>query len=342
MDYSGLIKLLKLLDELEGITDKTIRKNKIHRISALSAYLYYTGVLNNDYFSNVVDFIRSDLEEDKSYIIERDKVIDDLLNNNMLLNNFFRSTLMIYWKYNIKTIEDNINIDIEKEFNDFIKYMNLSKLYNDLKSNNCISNKADKLKHSICIDAQDESYIVLKSKNPFYEYLDLSHEIAHAYENKVLSKYNRTFDAPYNIELLSITFNRIFIEYLYLIEKINDDEYNILLNNFEDNYYNFLRISLFISDGICSNQYKISDYDISIFLESDIINRSLTDYNYAIGRIGSFYLFNEWQKSDTRFIKEIPNIIDDIYHMDINSLIKFCSSDTFVMQNELSKCFKKR
>ena len=341
MNNDSLIKLLNLVREVTVITDKNTRKNKIHHITAYGAYLYYTGVINNDDFNQVISYIKNDIEEDKLYVIERDNIINELLTNNMQLNNFFRNILNIYWQYNIKELNDNINIDIEKEFNDFMKYMNCSKLYNYLKNNNCISNKTN-LKHSICLDDRDNSYIILKNQNSFHEYLDLSHEIAHAYENRVLSKYNRNFDAPYNIELLSITFNRIFIEYLYLLDKINDNEYNILLNNFDDNYYNFLRISLFISDSINSNCYKISDYDISIFRETDIINCSLSDYNYALGRVGSFYLYNEWLKNDTRFIKEIPSIIEDIYYMNIPSLIKYCNSDTRVIYNELSKCFKKR
>ena len=134
----------------------------------------------------------------------------------------------------------------------------------------------------------------------------------------------------------------MFIEYLFQNNKITKEEYNILLNNFELNYYSFTRLSLFISDSINFRDYSINDYDISIFCEDEVISRSLTDYNYAIGRIASLKLFDEWKKDDYLFIKNIPNLVDDIYHLSIKDIVNIFGNSEEILDNELSKNLVKK
>ena len=336
MNNEGLIELLRLIKEVNNIHDNNIKCDMIHHISAYGAYLYYTGEISNNDFTNAINCIKDDIE-DRFYYEERNKYIDILLKNNGLLNNFFKKYLNIYWKYSFNDITDYINVDIEKEFNDFLKYVNCYKLYTLIKEKKQISNKSNILRHSICLDNREDSYIILRNKNKFHEYLDLSHEMAHVLENNLLSKYKRCFDSPYNVEILSITFNRMFIEYLFQNNKITKEEYNILLNNFEFNYYAFTRLSLFISDSIDFRDYSINDYDIAIFCEDEVINRSLTDYNYAIGRVAALKLFDEWEKDDFLFIRNIPNLVDDIYHLSIKELVNVFGNNEEILDNELSK-----
>lgn len=341
MNNEKLVELLKLIQEVNNIDTKEIKRDILHHISAYGAFLYYTGVISNKDFIKAVNSIKNDIE-DKLYYEERNNYIEILQENNHLLNSFFRKSLVTYWNYQIKEQTDDTNIDIKNDFIKFLKYLNCYDLYNLIDKKGQIAKDSKILKHSVCLDNRLDSYIILKNKNTFYEYLDLSHEIAHALENKILSKYKRCFDSAYNAEILSITFNRIFIEYLYQNNRINYEKYIILLNNFETNYFNFIRLSLFISDSIYSGYYNINDYDISIFCESDIVNLSLTDYNYAIGRIWAFKLFSEWEKNDTKFIKEIPRIVEYIYHAKLKELINNVDNSDLLINNELSKNFIKK
>lgn len=341
MNNRELIELLNLIKEVNTVDDKKLKTDMIHHISAYGAYLYYTGLISNNDFTNAINCIKDDLE-DKLYYEERNKYIDILLKNNNLLNSFFKKYLHIYWKYSFNEATDYINVDIENEFNNFLKYVNCYKLYVLIKEKKQISNKSNILSHSICLDNREDSYIILRNKNVFHEYLDLSHEMAHVLENNLLSKYRRCFDSPYNVEILSITFNRMFIEYLFQNNKITKAEYNILLNNFELNYYSFTRLSLFISDSINFRDYSINDYDISVFCEDEVISRSLTDYNYAIGRIASLKLFDEWKKDDYLFIKNIPNLVDDIYHLSIKDIVNIFGNSEEILDNELSKNLVKK
>ena len=341
MNNKYLIELLRQIKEVNNINNRHIKIEKIHHISAYGAYLYYTGLINSFEFTNAITCIKNDLEE-ISYQEESDIYINYLLDDNLLLNDLFRKHLMIYWKYRISQEESEINIDIENEFNEFLKYMNCYELYNNINKKNNISYNSKILKHSACLDDRDNSYIIIVNKNKFYEYLDLSHEIAHAYENKVLSKYKRYFESPYNVEILSITFNRIFIEYLHENGKISYNDYVSILSDFETNYYYFIKSSLFISDSIIEGYYDIKDYDISIYHEENIINKSLTDYNYAIGRICAFKLLDDWQKDDILFIRNIPNLINEIYHMNISDIVKSYGNNSEIINNELNKVFKKK
>lgn len=341
MNNKYLIELLKLIKEVNFLTDKDTKMDKVHHISTYGAYLYYIGAISNNDFTNAIMSIKNDIE-DLRYYEERKVIINNLLDNNLLLYDAFVRNLSCYWKYIIKEKKDNINIDIEKEFIDFLKYINCYDLYHNIKENDKISYQSNILKHSICLDDRDQSYIIIKSKNSFYEYLDLSHEIAHALENKLLAKYKRCFDSPFNSEILSITFNRMFIEYLYWNNKISKEEYLTILGNFETNYFYFIRSAIFISDSIKSGNYKIYDYDINIFCDDKIDNRSLTDYNYAIGRICAFKLINEWMNNDHLFIKNIPNLVDDLYHSSIKELLDNYGNNSPIIEKELSKNFIKR
>ena len=285
--------------------------------------------------------IKNDVEDLKYYEI-RNKLINDLLDNNVLLYNFLVNNLKYYWCYIIEKQNDDINIDIEKSFIDFLKYVNCYDLYHSIKSKDQIAFQSNILKHSICLDNRDDSYIIIKNKNSLYEYLDLSHEIAHALENKLLAKHKRCFDSPFNSEILSITFNRMFIEYLYQNNIISKEEYLIILGNFEAIYFCFIRSAIFMSDNINMGNYIINDYDINIFIDEKIDNRSLTEYNYAIGRIGAFKLFDEWLKNDSLFIKNIPTLVDDLHHCGIKELLDNYDNNGLIIEKELSKNFIKR
>ena len=82
---------------------------------------------------------------------------------------------------------------------------------------------------------------------------------------------------------------------------------------------------------------------VSAYVVSDekVINRSLTDYNYAIGRIVSFHLFDRWMQNDKEFIKDIPEITMHLHNLKIRDLVNKYG-DLNVANEELAKTFTKR
>ena len=338
---NNVVELLHLICDANKTIDEFALLEKLHHIFSYGSFLYYTGKISYEEFLNACYSINCNDQYIK-YDEERMKNINLLLDNNYILNNLFRNNIINYWKYDINKQDDNIDLDISKEFIEFLKYANFYELYLRIKNSNHIGYSVDCLDHSVCLDDRKLSYIVLHNNNSFNNYLELSHEMAHAYENSVLSKYQRCFELPFNSEILAITFNRIFIEYLYQNNKINHEVYLKLLSDFEINYYNFLKVSLYISNSIESGLYNIRDYNISIFRESNVENFSLADYNYAIGRICSFKLFDDWLKSDRIFINKLPQLIDDLYHMNIFELVYIYGDNNDIMHKELSKNFSKK
>ena len=149
----------------------------------------------------------------------------------------------------------------------------------------------------------------------------MSHEIAHAYENMIMKDYKTYFESSYNVEIFSILFNRIFMNYLIDNNYFSFEEKNLLINNFEVNYYNFIFQSYFITEIIKSNNYKLYDYELIINIPTKQLSCDLTNHNYALGSIISLYLLNTWRKSDTSFINNLPKIIKDIRYMSLEELL---------------------
>ena len=340
MENVYLDELIGLVYEINNTKNRRRKCEKILRFSSYGAYLYYTGRINSIEFDCIIKKINNDVEE-KYYNRERNKCVRELYKNNDILFDFFREMALVYQKYEIEAKDDDFNKNIYKDLIEFMKYMNCYDIFLKLKDMRHISQETSRLDHSICIDNRDESYIILKNKSFFHNCLDLSHEIAHAYENTILKNRKKYFDSNYNVEIMSITFNRIFIEFLYQKGSITKEEKICLLNNFELNYNNFTDWSLFISAAMMTKHFDIFDYDISIFTDEKVINRSLTDYNYAIGRIVSFHLFDEWKKNDRDFIKSIPDMTEHIRNLKIRDLVNKYG-DLSVANRELAKTFVKR
>ena len=340
MEKESFQRLLSMVQNANKIYNKNDKCEAIHKIVAYGSYIYYTGEISNKEFNEALRDVHNDFI-DECYYTERNKCLDELLENNKMLNEFFKEVFLCYSNFNLNIINENINKKIKKEFIDFLKYFNCYDLFCKLKDNNCIAYQSKVIRHSVCIDNRELSYIVIKPSNSFHQYLDLVHEFGHAYENKILSNYRKYFDLSYSSEIISIIFNRIFIEYLFINEAITKEEYLKLLANFELCYYQFVHTSLFITNSIKSGYYKIGDFDISIFCDDDIVNHSFTDYNYAIGRIICFKLFNDWEKNDLDFIKQLPKLIVDINSMDIVGLIKNYGN-TNLIKNEFTKTLIKK
>ena len=334
-------KLLKMINEANKVDSLKKKCEYMFKLTSYASFIYYSGYVNKKEYNQAMSKIIFDPCEEK-YYKERNTIIYDLITHNTLLNNFFQNILSLYHGYQLEKMDDSqIDKNIEKHFIDFLKYMNCYDLYEDLNNKKMISYASPILDYSICINNRDDSYIVVIEKDNFFRYLTLSHEIAHAFENKILRKKRKYFDASYNTKIVSITFNRIFMEYLFQNNALSSDEFQIIKNNFEVNYFNFLEWSFLISEAIKYNAFDINDYDINLYIKNHPTTRSLTDYNYSLGSICSFKLFEKWQQNDVDFLNDLPDILRDIDKMSLVKLVNTFNNEKIITQ-ELEKTLIKK
>ncbi len=333
-------KILKMIDEINEITDIDEKKEAIYLLTSYCTYLYYCGYITENQY--MYSLLRLDEDpEELAYVSERDNTIKELVNNNKLLNNYYKDALKIYNDNFIpKKTDYQHSIRMNEFFQDFLAYMNCDKLYDSLllKKNISFNSIID---HSVCVNARENSYIVINEKKSFNRYFVMSHEIAHAYENYVMKDIKSYFDISYNTEIFSILFNRIFMEFIIENKILDIEEERIMVNNFEANYYNFLMQALFITEIIYSKNYSFFDYDILLKSKKYAINCSLTDHNYALGSLISLQLLNDWRNNDTLFIKELPELIKYIRSLNLDELVNNFNNKEIVT-SELKRLIKSK
>ena len=319
MENIYLKKILLMIDKINKMPDEE-KVEAIYRLFSYCAYIYYQGLISQKEYIYLMSKLENDPEEE---LYEQDKniVIKELIDNNSLLSSFYKKYLDVYNNIFIPKESDFVyNVSIYKEFREFLKYMNCENLYYGLLSKKKISFNSI-LDHSICINDRYDSYILINESNMFGRYFAMSHEIAHAYENRLLCDRKSYFESTYSAEITSILFNRIFFEFIKESNVLDQCNIDNLINKFEVNYYNFLLQSLFITEVVNSNKYNIYDYEINMVAKNVRINCNLTDHNYAIGSIISLKLLNEWRNNDHLFIKELPELVKSIRSAKLDELI---------------------
>ena len=321
MENKYVSELILTVGKINKLNNKNEKIEAIYHLTSYAAFLNYCGKITFKDYAYIVLRLTDDPWE-KAYDKERDMVIHELFKNNILLGNYYKNHMLLYNKNNFipKEAEYSFKIRIYKEFREFLKYMKCDKLYNHLLRNHRISFSSTH-DNSLCLNDRDESYILIIEKNPFDRYFVMSHEIAHAYENMIMKDFKTYFERGYNTEIFSLLFNRIFMNYLIDNNCFSIEEKNLLINNFEYNYYNFIFQSYFITEMIKSSKYIVDDYELIINIPANQIVCDLTNHNYALGSIISLYLLNKWRKSDTIFINNLPNQIKDIRHMNLSELL---------------------
>ena len=340
MGSNYLNELLEMITKINDMTDINEKVESIYRLSSYCSYLYYSGSISRKEFLLAIDNIKDDPEE-KLFERDRDNALNEIIFNNDLIDGYYRKYIDIYNNTFIP-IDNGIVIDanIYKLFRDFLRYMGCEDLYFSLLGKKKISFKSI-LDHSVCINDRFDSYIVVSEKNKFDRYFSMSHEIAHAYENRIMCNYKSYFESTYNSEILSILFNRIFKEFISNKGILTNEDMNSLNIKFEANYYNFLLQALFITEIVATGRYKIFDYDLNMQIKNITINCNLTDHNYAIGSVISLILLNEWRKNDRLFISKLPETIKEIRNMNLGELLKLFDRETMV-EDEIKRLIIKK
>ena len=318
-----LNKLNKMIENVNRIDNFKKRCELSYKISSYGSFIYYSGYISKDEFNKAMNKIINDPIEEL-YYKERNREIYKLVSNNDTLNMFYYKVLSLYPNSNNEIVNNySINKNIYNEFVEFLKYINFYSLYKELDSKHMISYTSNVLGYSICINNHNDSYIVMHENNQLNKYITLVHEISHAFENRILRKKRKIFDTCITSEIISITFARIFIEYLNENNVLKNDEINIIKNNLEINYLNFIKWAFLITESIKYNAFDINDYDINLYIKNNETTRSLTDHNYSLGFIASFFHLNNWKNDDVNFLKNLPDMIHMIDNMDLSEIIDF-------------------
>ena len=335
MGNNYINELLQRVDKINKMANNTEKVESIFRFSSYCSFLYYRGDISQKEFIYAIDSIAEDTEE-VLFFRDREKTLNEIIDNNDLINDYYKKYIEIY-NNNFIPIDRGLVIEknIYKTFREFLKYMGCENLYYGLLAKKKISFKSI-LDHSICINDRYDSYIVVSEKNNFDRYFSMSHEIAHAYENRIMCNDKSYFESIYNSEILSILFNRIFKEFIINKKLLNEEEMNLINMKFEANYYNFLLQAIFITEIVLTGKYKIMDYDLNMKIKNISINCNLTDHNYAIGSIISLNLLNEWRKNDRLFIQRLPDTIKEIRNMSLSELLKNFDNEN-VFEDEVKR-----
>lgn len=336
-----LNNLLKMINKLNHMKNANIKDEYTKEIIAYALFIYYSGYITDNEFNEAISNISLN-SYTTMYTKEKNETICDLINSNNILNDFYRKTLLLYYNYRLE--EKNIvslNKNIKEYFLSFLKYMNCYDLYCDIVSKKRISYTSPVLNDSICIGNKSNSYIVINEADGLYRYISLVHEIAHALENKTLKTRKKHFDMPYVSETMSITFSRIFLEYLKENNVLSSNDLNCIKINFEINCHRFIEWSFLMTEAVREGNFTISDYNINILLDGVKATRSLTDHNYSLGSVFSVSLLNMWRKNEKAFISDIPSMLYYLNQMDLKDLINFFDKhDSF--EKELSRTLIKK
>ena len=336
-----LKELIKMINKTKRITNYQKKCESLYQLSAYASFIYYSGKITGKEFNDAMNNIGVDASE----ILYREQShlsADNLILNNDLLHNFYNNNLLLYQKYQLEK-EDilDVNYDIKPFFIDFLKYMHCYDLYCKLNDKKMISYNSPVLNYSVCIGNRRDSYIIIHEKDELYRYITLAHEIAHAYENSILNKRRQYFDVPYTAEIISLTFNRIFMSYLENNNILPSSVIRKIQNNFEVNCFDYVTWAYLITKAIKNDKYNIEEYDINFTINNKRVERSLTDHNYALGSVFSLSMYNMWQKNDLAFIRDLPNMIFFIDKMSLNELIDFFNKPDCISK-ELDKVLIKK
>ena len=103
-----------------------------YHLSSYCVYAYYQGLISQKEYVDLLSKIKND-PTDKYYEQERDICINELINHNELLSNYYRKYIDLYNSVFIPKENDAI-IDhgIYPLFQKFLKYMNCHSLYYSL------------------------------------------------------------------------------------------------------------------------------------------------------------------------------------------------------------------
>ena len=311
---------LKIIN-INAMQDSKEKDKEIAKLISYATYMYYTGNLEGSNYRLLLTNLKDKKRQDIINNYENNRIKNFIKYNDELINYFY----LIYYryqKYNLDYIDDYIDYkNISFAMNEFLKYLNIYDLFHNLLDNKMIGKSSIINESNLTINNYDNSYIVIGNflKHNLLYYDLFVHEIGHAYVNKILK--DRKIYNPNSLykEIIPITFERIFIDYLKENNLINLGDLKRLIINEETMRLVELSYTLKTCDVLKNDEYQLINNDI--FKINDIKEIYSFDYHYyAIANIVSIYLLNIYKQDKEKFINNLPSIINEISAITLKSV----------------------
>lgn len=322
---------------------KKIRDNE-GKILTEAYYLLATSKISELDYSKVASFVADDPLYNEAIEKEMDKCFDNLIINRLHLFKLYDEALKLSSLYSFRNRRYDQDDDLVKEAIEFLKYINCYSLYDTLNRKSMIGfGNKDK---NVTYNAGDLSYIVLYKNNPgYYMGVTLVHEMGHAFYNNVLKKMISYYPTPIE-EIISICFERIFMDYLKDNNLITEENYKKLIESSFSKYDYFVKyekrvMSLFDDpDNKCSCN-KDDMMEITFDTKTGKETYNLNHNHYAFGSIASAKLFMQYLDDKDYFVKHLKDIIHSIYQMSFEQLLDEYG-DTKTYGNYLKKTLDRK
>ena len=202
----------------------------------------------------------------------------------------------------------------------FLKYLNIYNLFKDLLNNKMIGKSNSIGESNLTINNYDNSYIVIGNflKNSILYYDLFVHEMGHAYVNNILK--DKKIYNPNSLykEIIPITFERIFIDYLKENNLIDLGNLKSLVINEETMRLMEVTYAFKTSDIIKNHSYNLKQNDFILDEKGEVY--SFEFYYYVIANIVSIYLLNLYKQDKEKFINNLPGIVNEISDISLQNL----------------------
>ena len=250
-----------------------------------------------------------------------DDYVDDSLTYRWFLSDLYGQVLDIYQQYQKREGPEVIEINdkkIKALFLNFLKYINIDKLYESIKKKGMITLTDDvQDKNGYVLFSGSLSYIVLKnSADKLQLYSTFAHEMGHAFASHVVRKRGvYQYKLPVAAESVSILIQRMFHQYL-LDNGLLDSESVESKENIVTNSYRIVTKRAKKSLDLLDNSkvpYEFTGSTLKYSENGKVVSRSLYDNVYAIGNLVSINLLQAYKRDPDYFIQHLPDTAFELY-----------------------------
>lgn len=205
--------ILKEIQEIRLMPHNDSRDKRVYYLYKYLYYLFDSGQIDQTKFDVIKNLIGC-----KPSVLS--VPIMDQYESLYLLTCLYDEVLNTAKEYNIMQSESpKINLDDYMAYAiDFLKYMDVYRLYKEIKDNNLLSfikNNTNYAYRGTTYDINDgKSCIVVQNNNDIFTLITLIHEMGHAYAFHLSKDFTKRKPYSFESECLSITFEYLFMEFL--------------------------------------------------------------------------------------------------------------------------------
>ncbi len=262
---------------------------------------------------------------------------DNILYYRFRLTDLYYRILTVYRQYKTGFVYRDNFPNLQKELEEFLKYINYYKLYQEIKDKGYIYQSKRETTRTVCHNAGKLSHIVLK--NPLIDRLKpleatMAHEMGHAAYNYVTAS---TIQTPYAIgiesEIMSFTFERMFLDFLRQRGVIEPEMMNIIIKNYETNKIATTKEARKVLDIFDDPEitYEVNRVEITYSNRHGVYVDDFLDQPYAVGNLAAAMLYNDYKEDPDYFVKHLPGLMKDIHNKDFLGIIDEYS-DVFALK----------